>query len=130
MKRSLFDIIDSWTLIPDRGSMEITLNTVSDFFYKKKVTFLLLEELWDLLEKFDDPLEFMTEERMILLIEQFLSNENTIDVAKYVELEVSGPPYHEITVLNADETIAKFPSWFEEYDGMTWDDFKSRLFDK
>jgi hypothetical protein len=31
--------------------------------------------------------------------------------------------------LNVEETIAKFPSWFRKYDGMTWDDTKSSLFD-
>jgi hypothetical protein len=127
--RSLFDIIDSWTLFFDRGKYEITLNAISDSFYKRKVTFLLLENLWDLLEMMDDPLEFMTDDRMMHLIEKLLRDEERERVAKFVQVEISGPPEHKIEVLNTDETIAQFPSWFKEYDGMTWDDFKSSLFD-
>lgn len=127
--RSFFDILDSWTLIFDRGTFEITLNEVSDQFYKRKVTFLLLEDLWDLLELMDDPLEFMTNERMSLLIENQLRNERKERVSKFVQVEISGPPEHKIEVLNVEETIAKFPSWFKKYDGMTWDDAKSSLFD-
>ena len=127
--RSFFDILDSWTLIFDRGTFEITLNEVSDQFYKRKVTFLLLEDLWDLLELMDDPLEFMTNERMSLLIENQLRNERKERVSKFVQVEISGPPKHKIEVLNVEETIAKFPSWFKKYDGMTWDDAKSSLFD-
>lgn len=127
--RSLFDILDSWTLIFDRGTFEITLNEVSDQFYKHKVTFLLLEDLWDLLELMDDPLEFMTNERMSLLIENQLRDERKERVSQFVQVEISGPPEHKIEVLNVEETIAKFPSWFKKYDGMTWDDAKSSLFD-
>ena len=127
--RSFFDILDSWTLIFDRGTFEITLNKVSDQFYKRKVTFLLLEDLWDLLELMDDPLEFMTNERMSLLIENQLRDERKERVSKFVQVEISGPPEHKIEVLNVEETIAKFPSWFKKYDGMTWDDAKSSLFD-
>ena len=127
--RSFFDILDSWTLIFDRGTFEITLNKVSDQFYKRKVTFLLLEDLWDLLELMDDPLEFMTNERMSLLIENQLRDERKERVSKFVQVEISGPPEHKIEVLNVEETIAKFPSWFRKYDGMTWDDTKSSLFD-
>ena len=127
--RSFFDILDSWTLIFDRGAFEITLNEMSTFFYKQKVTFLLLEDLWDLLELMDDPLEFMTDERMSLLIENQLRDEAKERVAKFVQVEISGPPEHKIEVLNVEETINKFPSWFKKYDGITWDDAKSRLFD-
>ncbi len=129
MKKSLFDIIDSWTLIFDRVTFEITLNEVSDQFYKRKVTFLLLEDLWDLLELMDDPLEFMTDERMSHLIEKQLRNERKERVSKFVQIEISGLPENKIEVLNVEETIAKFPSWFKKYDGMTWDDAKSSLFD-
>jgi hypothetical protein len=127
--RSLFDIIDSWTLFFDRATYEITLNAISDFFYKHKVTFLLLEDLWDLLEMMDDPQEFMTDDRMMILIEKLLRDEKRERIAKFVQLEISGPPEHKIEVLNADETISQFPSWFKEYNGMTWGDFKSSLFD-
>ncbi len=95
----------------------------------RKVTFLLLEDLWDLLELMDDPLEFMTNERMSLLIENQLRDERKERVSKFVQVEISGPPEHKIEVLNVEETIAKFPSWFRKYDGMTWDDTKSSLFD-
>ncbi len=129
MKKSFFDVLDEWTLIIDRGTVEITLNQISEAFYKKKVVFRLLEDLWDLLEKYDDSTEFMTDERLSILIERLLQKEEIEVIAKFVELELDGPPYYEIRVFNADDTIAKFPSWFSEYDGMTWDDFKSSLFD-
>ncbi|MFW9767404.1 MAG: hypothetical protein ACFFF9_12110 [Candidatus Thorarchaeota archaeon] len=129
MKKTFFDILDGWTLIVDRGSVEITLNDMSQAFYKKKVVFLFLEEIWDLLEKYDDPSEFMTDERLSFLIEKLLRKEENEEVAKFVELELGGPPTYETKVLNVDETIAEYPSWFKEYDGKTWDDFKSSLFD-
>lgn len=130
MKKSLFDILDSWTLIFDRGTAEITLNEISGSFYKHKVTFLLLEDLWDLLEMMDDPLEFMTDERMSYLIEKILRDEEKERVAKFVQVEIPELPEYKIEVLNVEEAIAQFPSWFKEYDGMTWDEGMSRLFDK
>ncbi|MGD9397879.1 MAG: hypothetical protein PVJ05_15690, partial [Candidatus Thorarchaeota archaeon] len=84
MKKSLFNIIDSWTLIFDRFSMEITLNEVSKQFYERKVKFMLLEDLWDLLEMMDDPLEFMTDIRMSALIEKQLRDEAKEKVAKFI----------------------------------------------
>lgn len=125
MKKSLFDIIDRWTLVFDRAEMEITLNKVSNLFYERKVKFMLLEDMWDLLEMKDDPLEFMTDIRMSQLIEKLLRDEGWEKVAQFVQIELPS-----MKVLNIEETIAKFPSWFEEYDGMTWDDAKSSLFDK
>jgi len=128
--KSLFDILDSWTLIFDRGDFEITLNEISSSFYKHKVTFLLFEDLWDLLEKMDDPTEFMTNERMSYLIERLLRDEEKERISKYVQVEFTGPPDYKIEVLNIEETISQFPSWFKDYDGITWDDAVSRMFDK
>ena len=129
MIKSLFDIIDGWTLIFDRASMEITLNMVSKSFYKRKVKFTLLEDLWDLLEMMDDPLEFMTDIRMSNLIEKLLHNEDWADVAKFVQIDFVGLPEPKIEVLNVEDTISQFPDWFEDYDGMTLDDAYSSLFD-
>jgi hypothetical protein len=109
--------------------MEITLNEVSKQFYERKVKFMLLEDLWDLLEMMDDPLEFMTDIRMSALIEKQLRDEVKEKVAKFVQIEFSGPSEVKFEVLNVDETITQFPEWFEDYDGMTWDDAKSSLFD-
>lgn len=109
--------------------MEITLNEVSKPFYKRKVKFILLEDLWDLLEMMDDPHEFMTDIRMSALIEKVLRDEAKERVAKFVQIEFSGPPEAKFEVLNTEETIAKFPDWFEDYNGMTWDEAKSSLFD-
>jgi hypothetical protein len=130
MKKTFFEILDGWTLILERGTVEITLNEISQAFYKKGVVFQLMEDLWDLLEQYDDPTEFMTDERLSYMIEKLLRNEENEKIAKFVELELDGPPYYETKVLNVDETISKFPSWFKKYDGMTWDDFTSSLFDK
>jgi hypothetical protein len=125
MMRTLFDIIDGWTLLFNRTELENTLVEVSNPFYDEGVTFLLLEDLWDLLEKMDDPKEFMTDNRMEILIEKLLRDEDRARVAKFVQIE-----YPSLTVLNAKETIAKFLNWFEPYEDMTWDEAKSSLFDK
>ncbi len=130
MRKTLFDILDSWTLIFDRAAVEITINAISSVFYKRKVTFLLLEDIWDLLEMMDDPFEFMTDERMAYLLEKLLRDEEKQRVAKFVQLEICGPPESKIDVLNANETITQFPTWFEDYNGMTWEDAKSSLFEK
>ena len=129
MIKSLFDIIDGWTLIFDRASMEITLNMVSKSFYERKVKFMMLEDLWDLLEMMDDPLEFMTNIRMSNLIEKLLRDEDWADVAKFVQIDFVGLPEPKIEVLNVEDTISQFPDWFEDYDGMTLDDAYSSLFD-
>ncbi|MHA2026847.1 MAG: hypothetical protein ACW98U_13190 [Candidatus Thorarchaeota archaeon] len=130
MTKTLFDILDSWTLIVDRGRVEITLNDISSSFYQKKVVFLLLEDIWDIIEQFDDPTEFMTEGRLMMLIEKILRDEQKEKVAKFVQVEESGPPYFKTTVLNVDETINQFPSWFRAYEGITWDEFSSSLLDE
>jgi len=129
-RKTFFDILDGWTLIFDQGDFEIMLNEISTFFYKHKVTFLLLEELWDLLEMMEDPLEFMTNERMSYLVEKLLRDEEKQKIAKFVQLEIFKPPEYKVEVLNVEETIEQFPSWFKEYDRMTWDDAKSSLFGK
>jgi hypothetical protein len=125
MMRTLFDIIDGWTLLFNRTELENTLVEVSNPFYDEGVTFLLLEDLWDLLEKMDDPKEFMTDIRMSNLIEKLLRDEDKAKVAEFVQIE-----YPSLTVLNAKETIEKFPDWFEPYEGLTWDEAKSSMFDK
>ncbi|MHA2045404.1 MAG: hypothetical protein ACW99G_11455 [Candidatus Thorarchaeota archaeon] len=130
MKKTLFDIIDGWTLVLDRGIIEITLSEMSSSFYKKKVVFLLLEELWDILEQFNDPGEFMTDERAMELIEKILRDGRIERVAKFVEVEQSGPPQHDSEVVNVDEIIAQFPSWFKKYDGTTGTESSSKLHDE
>ncbi|TFG29148.1 hypothetical protein EU528_10085 [Candidatus Thorarchaeota archaeon] len=121
MSKTLYDIIDSWTINWDRVSIEITMKQVSDSFNKYKLVFFLLEEIWDALEFIDDPLEFMTEERKIKQIETILSSGMNERAAKYVQLEVTETPELKIAVLNAEETIAEHPSWFEPWEGVTWD---------
>ncbi|MFW9927065.1 MAG: hypothetical protein ACFFDM_09875 [Candidatus Thorarchaeota archaeon] len=130
MKKTFFDVLDGWTLMVDRGTVEITLNEISRAFNEKRVVFQLLEDLWDLLEQYDEPTEFMTDERLSYLIEKLLRKDENEKIARFVELELSGPPYYETKVLNVDETISEFPTCFKEYTGMTWDDFKSSFFDK
>ena len=73
MIKTLYDLIDAWTVTWDRGTIEITLEQVSAPFYKHKLVFFLIEKIWDALEFIDDPLEFMTEERKIQQIENILS---------------------------------------------------------
>ncbi|MFX1605164.1 MAG: hypothetical protein ACFFDD_04600 [Promethearchaeota archaeon] len=92
------------------------MNEVSKPFYERKVKFILLEDLWDLLEMEDDPLEFMTDMRMSHLIEKLLRDEERGKVARFVQIEISDSPGYNVQVLNCDETIAQFPEWFEEYE--------------
>ncbi|MGY5859868.1 MAG: hypothetical protein RTU63_10905 [Candidatus Thorarchaeota archaeon] len=127
MTKTLYDIIDSWTMNWDRAIVEITLSQVSDPFYKRKLVFFLLEEIWDALELVDDPLEFMTNQRAIKLIENILSSERNERAAKSVKIEVSESPGLKITVLNAEETIAKNPGWFSPWEGMTLSAFGDKL---
>jgi hypothetical protein len=127
MSKTLYDIIDTWTMKWDRASIEITLSQVSDPFHKQKRVFFLLEEIWDILEFIDDPLEFMTEERKIKQIEILLSSARNERAAKFVKVEVVESPRLEITVLNAEETIAKNPGWFSPWEGMTLSDFGDKL---
>ncbi|MHA1137659.1 MAG: hypothetical protein ACTSSE_14345 [Candidatus Thorarchaeota archaeon] len=127
MSKTLYDIIDSWTMIWDRASIEITLSQVSKHFYKHKRVFFLLEEIWDALEFIDDPLEFMTEERKIKQIENLLSSQRNERAAKFVKVEVVESPRLEITVLNAEETIAQNPGWFEPWEGISLSDFGAKL---
>ena len=122
MSKTLYDIIDSWTMKWDRASIEITLNQVSDPFYKRKLVFFLLEEIWDALEFIDDPLEFMTEERKIKEIENILSSARNERAAKFVKIDIDESPELKITVLNAEEIIAQNPGWFEPWEGVTWNE--------
>ena len=120
MPKTLYDIIDSWTMNWDRSSIEITLEQVSAPFYKRKLVFFLLEEIWNALEFIDDPLEFMTEERKIKEIENILSSARNERAAKFVKVEIVESPKLKIAVLNAEETITKNPGWFKPWEGVTW----------
>lgn len=129
MLQTFYDLLDGWTLKWNRELIEIALKDISSYFYERNMTFLLLEQIWDLLEKADNPLEFMTDERKMQLIESLIGDKKTEHIAKYVQLELSETPEYKIHVLNVDDTIERFPKWFEEYEGMPWDDFSSRLLD-
>ncbi|TET12308.1 MAG: hypothetical protein E3J86_00550 [Candidatus Thorarchaeota archaeon] len=119
MKKTLFDIIDTWTLNWNRGIIETTLQQVAAPFNERKRVFFLLEEFWNTLEFIDDPLEFMTEERKIEQIEKLLSIARNERAAKAVKLEIVESPDVKIVVLNAEEVITKNPGWFEDWDGIT-----------
>ena len=127
MTTTLYDIIDSWTMKWDRAIIEITLNQVAAPFYERKLVFFLLEEIWDALELIDDPLEFMTETRKIKQIENILGDDFNERAAKFVRVKVVKSPRFEITVLNAEETIAQHPDWFEPWEGMTLSGFGDKL---
>ena len=127
MTTTLYDIIDTWTMKWDRGVIESVLKQVAAPFYKFKLSFFLLEEIWDALEFIDDPLEFMTEKRKIQQIENLLGYGKIERAAKFVKLEVVESPELKITVLNAEETIAKNPGWFEPWEGMTLSGFGDKL---
>ncbi len=114
MTTTLYDIIDTWTMKWDRVLIDSVLQQVAAPFYKRKLVFFLLEEIWDALEYIDDPLEFMTEARKIQQIENLLGYGKIERAAKFVKLEIVESPELKITVLNAEEAIAKHPSWFDK----------------
>lgn len=116
MSKTLYDIIDSWTMNWNRGSIETTLKQVAAPFYQRKLVFFLLEEIYDILEFIDDPLEFMTDERKIQQIEKLLGDTRIERAAKFVKLEIFESPELKITVLNAEEAIAQHRSWFSVWD--------------
>ncbi len=119
MIKTLFDIIDTWTLNWNRGAIETTLQQIAAPFNERKRVFFLLEEFWNVLEFIDDPLEFMTEERKIQQIEKLLSIERNERAAKAVEIEIIESPELKIVVLNAEDVITENPGWFETWDGIT-----------
>jgi len=121
MTTTLYDIIDTWTMKWDRGLIESILKQVSTPFYEHKLVFFLLEEIWDMLEFIDDPMEFMTEDRKIEQIEKLLGVSRIERAAKSVELEIVETPELKIKILNAEEVIAKHPGWFTKRDEVTWD---------
>jgi hypothetical protein len=116
--KTLFDVIDRWTMKWDRGLVETTLSQVAAPFYKRKLVFFLLEEFWDALELIDNPLEFMTEERKIAHVEQFLSKERNERAARAIILDIIESPEFRVTVMNVDEVVSQHPGWFEKYDVM------------
>jgi hypothetical protein len=113
MRKTLFDLLDRWTLEWNREEIEKTLRQISPVFYNRGVIFFLLEELWDILEMADDPNEFMTDERKIGYLERLLADERAQRAGMSLELEVS-EEFH-IRVLNAEELLTSNPFWFEEY---------------
>ncbi len=119
MTTTLYDIIDKLTLKWDRGLIESILKQVSTPFYEHKLVFFLLEEIWDMLEFIDDPMEFMTEDRKIEQIEKILGVSRIERAAKSVELEIVETPELKIKILNAEEVIAKHPGWFTKRDEVT-----------
>ena len=121
MTTTLYDIIDKLTLKWDRGLIESILKQVSTPFYEHKLVFFLLEEIWDMLEFIDDPMEFMTEDRKIEQIEKLLGVSRIERAAKSVELEIVETPELKIKILNAEEVITKHPGWFTKRDEVTWD---------
>ena len=129
MTTTLYDLIDSWTMKWDRAIIEVTLNQIADPFYKHKLIFFVLEEIWNILELIDDPLEFMTEARKIQQIEKLLSSDLNEYAAKSVMVKVVESPRLEYIVLNAEELIKEHPDWFEPWEGMTLSEFGDKLFD-
>ncbi len=129
-RHSLYYILEGWSYLLDRGEAEITLNQIADCFHKRKVNFLLIEQFYDSLKWFETSSEGLTDDEIMYRIGNMLGNKEFSAVTKFIQIENSGPPYYTISVANIDETIAQFPTWFEEFTGMTLDDFSKKLFGK
>ncbi|MFX1484230.1 MAG: hypothetical protein ACFFCP_13705 [Promethearchaeota archaeon] len=129
MNRTLYDILDGWIWIWDDEEFEVTLHQVSESFHVKKIRFLLIDKIMDAvgLGAEDGDYSSMTEGQKMYRIEKLLQDEEVKQVAKFVQLDLSGPPDYQMTVKNVEEIKAQFPSWFEEFTGITWAEFGSRL---
>ena len=125
MIKTLYEVIDSWTTEWDIGLIEIILNMVAEEFYKHKHTFYLLEDIWNVLDLTDGPLEFLMGKEL----GDFLRKERNEQAAKSVRLEITEPPRLTVNVLNAQELIATHPDWFKPWEGMTLSEFGAKLFD-
>lgn len=129
-RHSLYYILEGWSYLLDRGEVEITLNQIADCFHKHKLNFLLINQFYDSLKWFETSPDALTDNEVMYRIGNMLGNEEFSAVTKFMQIENSGPPYYTISVANIDEVIAQFPSWFEEFTGMTLDDFAKKLFGK
>ncbi len=130
MKKTLYDLMDGWTLIWDDAEVEIRLLQLADEFAKHKVVFLVLERLFDVYEESQDPREFMTDERKMMLIVRLLRDKEIETAAKAVELEVPQSLSQDIALLNADTLMRRFPSMFKDSDTPSRDEMFRSLFDK
>jgi hypothetical protein len=130
MKKTLYGLMDYWTLFWDDIEVEMTLTQLSDEFSRRDVVFFVLENLWNAYETTQDPLEYMTDERKTLLIVRLLRDKRVEHAAKALKVETTGPPDFEIKALNAGQLIEENPSWFREFEGHTLDEAYDSLFDK
>jgi hypothetical protein len=125
---TLYDLIDKWTIEPwNQGFIDQVLYQVAAPFYDRRLIFFLLEEIWDLIEIIEDPLEFMTDAVKIKHMETLLDDDLIVRAAKAIKVNVDESSEFTITVLNADEVIEEHPDWFEKDESMTLDEVVENL---
>lgn len=129
MKMTLYDLMDGWTLVWDDTEVEMRLLQLGDEFSKHKVIFHVLEKLFDVYEATQDPLEFMTDERKMMLVVGLLRDNAIERAAKAVELDVPRSLDESLQVLNADTLMRDFPSLFEDSERPSRDEMFRSLFD-
>ncbi len=126
---TLFEILDGWTRNWDRTDIDITLHHIENSFNNQKTRFLLIDRIYAAIGYVDDVYDYITEGISKAQFESILQDEQFVQVAKFVQIESLEPPEFKISVLNIKETVAKFPNWFDEFKGISWDEFVSRLVD-
>lgn len=126
---SLIQMMEVWTMMWNQESMEISLQELASQFEEKKVHFLLFDKINDVLDLISNPHEPMTTDEKKHHFEKLLFDKDIQQVAEFVKIEDSGSPDYTLTVLNIEEAVAKFPMWFTEFKGTTWDVFVSHMGD-
>ena len=129
MRTNFYEIMKGWTSNPwNREKIDSTLDYVGAAFTDKELAFLLIDDLYDWLEQFDGPFDsMMPSKQKQQQFQIFLDNKETIEVSRSLDLEVEESPELRIAILNADDVITKYPSWFEKYKPTTWDDVEETL---
>jgi hypothetical protein len=130
MKKTLYDMMDDWTLVWDDIEVEMALTQLSREFSKHGVVFFVLEHLWDMYEATQDPREYMIDERKMTLIVGLLRDEGVEQAARALEIETEGPPNFKMSPLNIEQLITENPSWFRDFEGPTLEEAYDSLSDK
>ncbi len=129
MRTNFYEMMKSWTINSwNREEIDSILDYIAEPFTDRELAFLLIDDLYDWLEQIDGPFDsMMPSKHKQQQFQIFLDNKEIIEVSRSLELEVEDSPELEITILNIDEVVTKYPSWFEKYKPTTWDDVEENL---
>jgi len=126
---TLYEIMEGWIHDWDRTDIDITLHHIETSFNNQKVRFLLIDRIYDAIGYIDDIYDYISEGINKAQFESLLQDEQFVQIAKFIQIKSSERPEFKISVLNIKEAVDRFPNWFEEFKGISWDEFASRLVD-